>query len=227
MTTRSTQKAEDAGLEEAVADAVRQGAGIREKVQEITLDALQGQRFDSNRIREVVRAVTEGAVQGTGRNGAQMRESMSEVLRGLSQALRVSSEAGSARLKELTTAGRSFSEQDLKVALANLRKLEDDFLDTVTQVTSAANSKIGPELREAFRTARETGTKNGRDVAAAMGDFSQKFAAASFDAALVGLETANEFGQRFAMVASGVLGGLAEAMRAPAEEKGKGKTGGS
>jgi uncharacterized protein DUF6781 len=226
MTTRSTHKASDARLEEAVADAVRQGAGIREKVQEITLDALQGQRFDSNRIREVVRAVTEGAVQGTGRSGAQMRESMSEVLRGLSQALRVSSEAGSAKLKDLTAAGRSFSDQDLKVALASLRKLEDDFLDTVTQVGNAANSKMGPELREAFRTARETSTTTGRDVAAAMGDFSQKFAAASFDAALFGLERANEFGQRFAMVASGVLGGLAEALRAPADEKGADKTGG-
>src|SRR5438045_553046 len=119
MTKRSTQEATDARVEEAIADAVRQGAGIREKVKEITLDALHGQRFDSDRIREVVRAVTEGAAQGTGRNGAQMRESMSEVLRGLSQALRASSEAGSARLKALTTAGRSFSDHDLKVALAN------------------------------------------------------------------------------------------------------------
>ena len=223
MSTPSSQERSDAGLEEAVADAVRQGAGIREKVQEITLDALQGQRFDSNRIREVVRAVTEGAVQGTGRNGMQMRESMSEVLRGLSQALRASSEAGSARLKGLTTAGRSFSDQDLKAALANLRKLEDDFLDTVTRVAEAANSKVGPEVREAMRAARETGATTGRDVANAMGDFSQKFAAASFDAALAGIETANELGQRFAMVASGVLGGLAEALNAP-DKKGESKT---
>lgn len=224
MTTRSTQEASDARLEEAVADAVRQGAGIREKVQEITMDALQGQRFDTNRIRDVVRAVTEGAVQGSGINRAQMRESMSEVLRGLSQALRVSSQAGSAAVKQLTAAGRSFSDQDLKVALANLRKLEDDFLDTVTQVGDAASSKMGPEVREALRTARETGAKNSREVAAAMGDFSQKFAAASFDAAMAGIETANELGQRFAMVASGVLGGLAEALSAPDDKKGESKT---
>ena len=52
-----------------------------------------------------------------------------------------------------------------------------------------------------------------------MGDFAQKFSAASFDAALTGLETAGEFGQRFAQVASGMLGGMAEALRAPPERK--------
>ena len=218
------QKQSDVVLEEAVADAVRQGADIREKVQELTLGALQGQRFDRHSMREVVRAVTEGAFQGAGRNREQMRVAMAEVLRGLAQALRVSTEAGSVAIKELTAAGRSFSDQDLKAALTNLRKIQDDFLATVTQVGDAANSKMGPEVREAMRSARETGTATGRDVAHAMGDFAQKFSAASFDAALVGIETAGEFGQRFGMVASGVLGGLAEALRAPKEEKGAGKS---
>ena len=212
-------------LEEAAADAVRQGTGIREKVQELTLGALQGRRFDRHNIREVVRAVTEGAVQGAGRNRAQMRNAMSEVLHGLDQALRVSTEAGRVALNGLTATGRSFSEQDLKAALSNLRKIEDDFLTTVTQVADAANEKVGPELREALRTARQTGTSTGREVALAMSDFAQKVTVASFDAAIVGLETAIEFGRRFSLVASGVLGGLAEALRAPKDEKDSGKTG--
>ena len=40
-------------------------------------------------------------------------------------------------------------------------------------------------------------------------------------------ETAGEFGQRFAQVASGVLGGLAEALRAPKDKKDAGNTGAS
>ena len=225
MTTTPGQEPSDAVLEEAAADAVRQGADIREKVRELTLGALQGRRFDRHSIREVVRAVTEGAVQGTGSNRAQMREAMSEVLQGLDQALRVSTEAGRVALKELTATGRSFSDQDLKAALSNLRKIEDDFLGTVKQVADAANGQVRPELREALRAARETGTATGREVALTMGDFAQKFTAASFDAALVGLETANEFGQRFALVASVVLGGLAEALRAPKDKKDPGNTG--
>jgi len=226
MTTSPGQEASDATLEEAAADAVRQGTDIREKVLELTLGALQGRRFDRNSIREVVRAVSEGAVQGAGSNRAQMREAMSEMLQGLDQALRVSAKAGHVALQELTVTGRSFSDNELKAALANFRRLEDDFLGTVKQVADAANSQVRPELREALSEARKAGTETGREVASTMGDFAQKFTAASFDAAIVGLETANEFGQRFALVASGVLGGLAEALRT-SKDKDPGKTGAS
>jgi len=170
-------------------------------------------------MREVVRAVTEGAVLGAGKNRAQMRRAMSEVLQGLDQALRASAEAGHAALTQLTSTGRSFSDSELKQALSNLRKLEDDFLTTVGQVADAANEQVRPELSEALRSARQAGTATGKQVALAMGDFAQKFSAASFDAALSGLEMAGEFGQRFAMVASGILGGMAEALRAPPERK--------
>ena len=215
----------DAGLERAAAEAVRQGTDIRNKVQEITLGALQGRRFDRHSIREVVRAVTEGAVHGAGSNRARMREAMSEVLSGLDQALRASAEAGHVALKQLTASGRAFSDRDLKAALSGMRKLEDDFIATVTQVADSANANVRPELREALRAAQQAGTATGRQVALALGDFAQKFSAASFDAALAGLETAGEFGQRFAMVASGVLGGIAEALRAPPPGKDSGKTG--
>jgi hypothetical protein len=227
MSTKPGPEPSDATLEEAAADAVRQGTDIREKVQELTLGALQGRRFDRHSIREVVRAVTEGAVKGTGSNRAQMREAMSDVLQGLDQAVRVSAKAGHVALTELTATGRAFSDNDLKTALSSLRKIEDDFLGTVKQVADAANAQVRPELREALREAQKTGTATGREVAGTMGDFAQKFTAASFDAALVGLETANEFGQRFALVASGVLGGLAEALRASKDKKDPGNSGAS
>ena len=225
MTTSQGPEEADAGLEQAAADAVREGKDIREKVQEITLGALQDRRFDRHGMREVVRAVTEGAVKGAGTNRAQMRNALSEVLHGLDSALRVSAEAGHVALKELTATGRAFSDKELKGALSNLRKIEEDFISTVSQVADAANAQVRPELRDALRTARETGTATGRQVALTMGDFAQKFGAASFDAALVGLETANEFGQRFALVASGVLGGLAEALRTKDDKETGKKTG--
>jgi hypothetical protein len=155
-----------------------------------------------------------------------MREAMSEMLQGLDQALRVSAKAGHVALQELTVTGRAFSDNELKAALSSFRKIEDDFLGTVKQVADAANAQVRPELREALSEARKAGTETGREVASTMGDFAQKFTAASFDAAIVGLETANEFGQRFALVASGVLGGLAEALRT-SKDKDPGKTGAS
>ena len=219
MAEKTLQELTDAQIKEVASDTVRQGTDIRAKVQELTLLALQRQRFDRHGMREVVRAVTEGAALGAGKNRADMRQAMSEALHGLDQALRTSAEAGHAALKQLTSTGRNFSDSEFKQALGNLRKLEDDFLTTVGQVADAANEHVRPELREALSSARRTGTATGKQVALAMGDFAQKFSAASFDAALSGLETAGEFGQRFAMVASGILGGMAEALRAPPEKK--------
>ena len=225
MAEKTSQDLSDERIKEAAGDAVRQGTDIRAKVQEITLLALQRQRFDRHGMREVVRAVTEGAALGAGKNRAHMRQALSEALQGLDQALRTSAEAGHAALKQLTSAGRSFSDNEFKQALGNLRKLEEDFLSTVGQVADAANEQVRPELREALRNARQTGTATGKQVALTMGDFAQKFSAASFDAALTGLEAAGEFGKCFAQVASGMLGGMAEALRAPPEGKDRPKPG--
>jgi hypothetical protein len=221
MATNPSQDPSADQLKDAAAAAVRAGTDIRAKMQELTLLALQRQRFDRHGMREVVRAVTEGAARGAEKSQTDMRRAMSEALTGLDQALRTSAEAGQAALKQLAAAGKGFSDSEFKQALANLRRLEDDFLGTVEQVADAANARVQPQLREALRTARRSGTQTGKQVALAMGDFAQKFSAASLDAALVGLEAAGEFGARFAAVASGILGGLAEALRAPPPEKQK------
>jgi hypothetical protein len=213
-------------VREAAAETVREGTDIRARVQELTLQALQRQRFDRHGMREVVRAITEGSARGAEKGRGDMRAAMSEVLQGLDQAMRVSAEASYAALKQLTAAGRGFSDAELRQALANLRKLEDDFLDTVGQVADGANERVRPELRAVLHNVRSTGTATGRQVAAAMGDFAQKFSMASLEAALTGLERAAEFGQRFTMVASGILGGMAEALRAPREKQDRREPGG-
>jgi hypothetical protein len=169
----------------------------------------------------VIRAVTEGAATGAEKTTTDMRLAMSEALRGMDQALRTSAEAGHMALKTLAATGKTFSDSEFKTALANLRKLEDDLLNTVGQVADAASMQVQPELREALRSARKSGTETGKQVALTMGDFAQKFSAASADAAIAGIEAAGQFGARFAAVASGVLGGLADALRASAEKKDK------
>jgi hypothetical protein len=213
MADTTPQDPSTEGVRDATAETVRQGTDIRARVRELTLLALQRQRFDRHGTRDVIRAVSEGIAAGAEKSDADMRGATAEALRGLDQALRTSAEAGHAALNQLASAGRGFSDAEFKTALANLRKLEDDFLDTVGRVADAAGSKVQPELRRALEGARKSGTETGRQVAATMGDFAQKFSAASLDAALAGLETASRAGQQFALVASGILAGLADALR--------------
>ncbi len=221
MANGTPQDLSGEGLRAAASETVREGTDIRAKVHELTLLALNSQRFDRHGMREVIRAVTEGAATGAEKTTVDMRLAMSEALRGMDQALRTSAEAGHMALKTLAATGKTFSDSEFKTALASLRKLEDDFLNTVGQVADAASTQVQPELREALRGARKTGTETGKQVALTMGDFAQKFSAASADAAIAGIEAAGQFGARFAAVASGVLGGLADALRASAEKKDK------
>ena len=213
MTELNPNDVTDAEIRLAASETVRQGTDIRAQVHAITLRALQSRRFDRDGIREVVRAVTEGTALGAERKHTGMRQAMSEALQGLDQALRTSAEAGGQALKQLTSSGRSFSDNELKQALGNLKKLEEDFLSTVSKVAEGTSESVRPELREALSNARRAGTATGKQVALTMGDFAQKFGAASFEATLTGLETAADFGQRFTLIASGILSGIAEALR--------------
>jgi hypothetical protein len=211
--TEKVDPVTEAEIREAASESVRQGIDIRLRMREITLKALQDRRFDREGIRSVVRAVTEGTALGAERKPTGMRQAMAEALQGMDLALRTSAEAGGEALRQLTANGRSFSDTELKQALASLRRIERDFLDTVGQVADATSESVRPELKEALRNARHAGTATGRQVASTMGDFAQKFGAASFEATLTGLETAADMGQRFSMVASGILSGMAEALR--------------
>jgi hypothetical protein len=208
----SSQSYSSEHIRESASGSMRGAQDIHDRVHELTLRALRSRRFNRNEIRDVVRAITEGITMGADQSRTDMRRALGDAFRGLDEALRKSTEAGQTALRQLVAAGRSFSESDLKRALADMRKLEEDFLSTVEQVADSANERIRPELREVIAHARRSGTATGRQLAVMMSEFAQRFSSASIDVALGGLEAASEFSARFAQVAGGVLAGFADAL---------------
>jgi hypothetical protein len=200
-------------IREAASESVREGAGIRARMHDLTLAALRGRRFDRGAIREVVRAVAEGATRGAETSRKDARLALAEAFQGLDEALSRSAEAGRAALRQLAATGRSFSEQELKQALAGMRKIEEDFFATWGQVAESASERVRPELRRVLDEARKSGTETGRLVGATLSEFAARVSSGSIEAALAGMEAAAEFGARFALAASGILGGIATALR--------------
>lgn len=199
-------------------ESIRAGVDIRGKVHDLTLEALRNRRLDSKAVREVVFAVSEGIALGAESSRKEVRQSLADAFHGLDEALRKSAEAGQTALRQIVATGRGFTENDLKAALSNMRRLEDDFLATVSQVADAAGQKVQPELRAVLTEARRSGTQTGRQVAATLTEFAQRVSVASLDVTLAGLQAAGEFSARFAMLAAGVLGGIADALRKPDSE---------
>ncbi|HLE66778.1 MAG TPA: DUF6781 family protein, partial [Burkholderiales bacterium] len=141
--------------------------------------------------------------------------SLADAFHGLDEALRKTAEAGQSALRQLVATGRGFTDNELKAALASMKRIEDDFIATVTQVADAAGERVQPELRKVLDEARRSGTETGRQVASTITEFAQRVSVASIDVTLAGLEAAGEFGARFAMLASGMLAGVADALRKP------------
>jgi uncharacterized protein DUF6781 len=208
--TSQSYSSED--IRESASGSMRGADDIHHRVHDLTLRALRSRRFSRTEIRDVVRAITEGITLGADQSRSDMRQALADAFRGLDEALRKSTEAGQTALRDLVATGRNFSESDLKRALADMRKLEEDFLSTLEQVADSANDRVRPELRELIARARRGGTATGRQLATMMGEFAQRFSSASIDVALGGLEAASEFSARFAQVAGGVLAGFADVL---------------
>lgn len=202
-------------IKQTASESVRAGVGIRDRVHDLTLDALRSRRFDPKGVREVVRAVSEGIALGAEGSRAELRQSLADAFHGLDEALRKTTEAGQSALRQLVATGRGFTDNELKAALASMKRIEDDFIATVTHVADAAGERVQPELRKVLDEARRSGTETGRQVASTLTEFAQRVSVASIDVTLAGIEAAGEFGARFAMLASGMLAGVADALRKP------------
>ncbi|MCC6196126.1 MAG: hypothetical protein IT518_16845 [Burkholderiales bacterium] len=207
-------------VSQAASDSMRAGVDIRQRIHDLTLLALRNRRFDRHGMQEVVRAVTDGVAHGAEQSQADLRQSLSEAFRGMDLALKRSAEAGGTALRQLATTGKDLSDNEIKQALANMKRLEDDFLTTAGRAAEATSERIRPELKKILSSARETGTETGRIAAHTMADLGQRFSVASIDVAIAGMQVAAEVGGRFAQVAGGILSGIADALATkPADKK--------
>ena len=200
--------AEQDALRKAAGEAMKAGEDVTRRVRDLTLDALRNRRFDREGIREVVRAVTEGMAAAAPASGGTMRQAMGQAFRGMDEALTKSVEAGEGALRQLVATGRGLADNEVKQALAGLKKIEEDFVDTVSKVASSANERAGPELRALVERATHAGTETGKQTAKLMAEFT-----------FAGMELAGEFSVRFAKMASGVLAGMADALEKSAEKR--------
>jgi chorismate mutase len=197
-------------IRKAATDAMKAGEDVTRRMRDLTLEALRNRRFDREGIREVVRAVTEGMAAAAPASGGTLRQAMGQAFRGMDEALTKSVEAGEGALRQLVATGRGLADNEVKQALAGLKKIEQDFVDTVSKVASSANERARPELRALVERATHAGTETGRQTAKLMAEFT-----------FAGMELAGQFSARFAQMASGVLAGMADALEKSAADRKK------
>ncbi|HEU0188257.1 MAG TPA: DUF6781 family protein [Gallionellaceae bacterium] len=202
----------DEGIKQAASAAVTGGQDIRERVRDLTLSAIRQRRMEASEVRNVVKALAEGITLGLDKRADDSRQALSQAFAGLDTALMKSAEAAHLALQQLTTSSNDFSQQELKAALDNLKKVEQDFLDTFSEIAKKSSGHVKTELEELLTHSRRTGTDTGRQVTSTLAAFTHQMKGVAHDAKAAGTGAAHELSARFTQVAAGILDGIAQAL---------------
>src|SRR5215510_435219 len=186
---------------------------IRQRVKGLTSQVLQQGRVDPEAVRDVVRAVIGRTPGNAAVIGAEARELFANAVRGLDEALVKSASATHGALQQLASRGKDFTDNDLKEALVSLRKLEEDYVAAANRLVEAMSGNLRREMTELAVHAQNVGVEASARVATMMGEL------ASGMGATRGLATMRGASVRMALVASGVLAGVADALRDQTEAK--------
>jgi hypothetical protein len=186
---------------------------IRQRVKELTTQALQQGRVDPDAVRDVANAVLGRTPGSAAATGAKAGELFAEAVRRLDDALVKSATGTHEALQGLASRGQDFTDNDLKAALVNLRKLEEDSVAASSRLTEALNANLRREMTEIAAHAQNLGVEASVRAASMMGEFASNMSAGP------ALATVRGASANMAMLASGVLAGIADALRANAEAK--------
>ena len=169
--------------------------------------------MDPEAVRDVVRAVIGGAPSTVAVGGAEARELFADEVRKLDEALANSARATHDALQQLAIRGKDFTDNDLKEALVHLRQLEQDYAAAANRIVEAMSGNLRREIMELASHAQNVGVEASARVASMMGEFAEGVGVTP------GMAKIRDAGVRMALLASGVLAGVADALRDQPEVK--------
>lgn len=185
---------------------------IRERVRRLTSQVLQEGRVDTDSVQELVRVLTGSTGDDAMPRGANSQP-FADAVRDLDAALVKSASEVHIALERLASRRADATDNDLKEALLSLRQLEQDYVAVARHIGDAMTGNLRRELTELAAHAQSVGADAGTRVAGMMGEFANRMS----DNAATGIRTMQGAGVGMAMLASGVLAGIADALRERSE----------
>ncbi|MEA3073552.1 MAG: hypothetical protein QOD29_4998 [Alphaproteobacteria bacterium] len=198
---------------EAASPVTTEDQVIRERVKGLTSQALQQGRIDPEAVKDIVRTVIGGTPGNMAVSGAVARELFADAVRKLDEALMKSASAAHNALQHLAARGKDFSDNDLKEALVSLRKLEQDYAAAASRVAEAMTGNLRREISELAVHAQNVGVEASARIASMMEELTGGVGATS------GMAKVRDASVRMALLASGALAGVADALREQSEAK--------
>jgi hypothetical protein len=202
----------------AQAEAQANEQAIRERVRELTTQMLASGRLDTDSVKEVVRAMSGGAYKPP-LESTQAREAFTQAIGGLAEALQTSAMTTQVALQALVARGKEFSDNDLKNAYAALEKLQQDYVAVANRIADATTGNMRRELVDLTLHAQRVGADASVRVAQVMSEFANRISGSARSASVPGFDAVRQYGANMTMLTSGLLAGLADALRQQSEPK--------
>ena len=202
----------DEFLKKQASAAVKQGEDLRAAVRELTLNALRNRALTLAQIKQVLKSVSAGVNVGAAKSKMDIDQVLEQAVAGMDDALLKAVQANHLALQQVAAAGQSFEQSQVKKALQELERLEDEFLNAVKQASEGAPKSMRAHWANVLQQKEVSGTEAGELAAATMKAFAERTQSAMRDQRRAGAKAAQAFSQNFATLASGILTGLSEAL---------------
>lgn len=219
----STQDQTDPDLDALKAnarEAAEQGEDLHARIRDLTKSAFADGKLDMPRIREVTRSVLEGVSEASGaRTGeatARVRQSLSAIETAILQA----AENSALALREARGKASEFSDRDLRRTLDELRTLEHTLKDAIGDTAGAGRDKLSEILSDFATHARHSGSAFREQLSEGLGELHKHLPQAGRETLRGSADAVSAGASLLAQVASGVLVGLGESLRAHHDDPG-------
>ncbi|TMH07246.1 MAG: hypothetical protein E6H65_18680 [Betaproteobacteria bacterium] len=196
--------------------STKQGEALRKAVSEATLKALQGRELTLQNIRGVLKTVTQAASTGASQNAAHSIDAealLSNAFSGMDAALLQAVEANRKALQQFVDQGVGLNEERMQSALADLEKMEDVFIATVSKAAQSATAPLQGAWGQVIESMKLKGTDTGAQAASTVEHLMSQAQTAMRQGRAMGVRTAQALMDSYSALVSGVLIGMSEGLQ--------------
>ncbi len=207
---------QDALINQFSQATAQQGDALRKAVNDATLKALQGRELTLANIKQVLGTVTKAASTGAASNplaATDLEGLLNKAVAGMDDALEKAVEANRLALQQMVDQGVSVRETQLKKALSDIEKMEDSLFAALRKASTDADAPMQKAWAGVLSATQSKGTGTGAQTAATMAQFMDTAQQNLRASRALGLKATQAMMDGYAMLASGVLIGMSDALK--------------
>jgi len=160
--------------------------------------------------------VTQAASTGAAQSGlpqVDVEALLGKAFAGMDGALLQAVEANRRALQQFVDQGVGLQEGPLQNALADLEKMEDVFISTVSKAAQGAGAQLQAPWGQVLESMKLKGTSTGAQAASTVEQLMAQAQSAMRDSRAMGLRTAKALMDSYSALVSGVLIGMSEGLQ--------------